>query len=962
MSETRYSAYDPKLYISGKAIPFLGDEPFKFLGRKISSKKDNLRRAEIKESLVANLVRTNKANITGPMKLWLYNHFVVAFITWSFMIYDLPISYGEELKTVATKYLKDWIGITKTITNSVLYRSKDHFGLGLTDLVTHLKKMQVCRMHIHKYSQDRSSRELYEYMKERDKPRVNGLGIPVKPKIWKPTTALEKAERDDYLDNIAFCHQPYKMGGKSTVKSDRQNTLKRIERDDEEMRLAKCYSYVTQGDWLNFDAVLKADLRWNSLIYTIPQELLKFLLNSTHNVLPTPDNLRRWGKTVVDIKCNLCSYSNPTLKHILNGCSMALKQGRYTWRHDNVLHCIAKQLELFLDKVNSRTTPNSSIKDTFIKFVKEGEHPRRGKVTYKSGLLSAANDWILAYDNIYDPLVFPHHIAQTSLRPDIIIYSNDARQIILLELTVPAEDNIVQRHLDKENKYAKLLDDISMNQWRGQVYGIEIGSRGYVAKSLGYALRKLGLTQSAIRNVIKDASLICLRSSYSIYLSRKNETWRPWEKRHSLIKIRNDFVRAEENPQKYIYAEEEDFCGFEEMDTENAGKENKRKCHILRGEEDINTFQGFKATEVALARCMNQNRTTLLRGAQNLKNNIPLVHNKAPQKMPGLKNLGNTCYMNSIMQCLNYANPLVKYFTKVSYCGHLNTTGESCGNIAKEVGAAFSTMKSGSCSPVSLQNLKTAVGNFYPSFKGSRQHDSHEFLMYLLNWLHEDLKGEVLAVTGIDDDIPNYWMAETILSEHLNDGQSFISSLFQGENRHKMICNNCLHESISFEPFFILSLSLPSSGGCTLADLFQRYYEDSSVDYKCPECEISGKNTRKSEIWKVPPMLILHFNRFEYNTSAKKKENYISFPLEELSLVEYTGKEDSFLAYYNLYGVSNHYGTLDGGHYTSFCKPRDEKIWYEFDDQNVTKLTVPVNSSAAYLLFYESAHIDCLNT
>ena len=78
--------------------------------------------------------------------------------------------------------------------------------------------------------------------------------------------------------------------------------------------------------------------------------------------------------------------------------------------------------------------------------------------------------------------------------------------------------------------------------------------------------------------------------------------------------------------------------------------------------------------------------------------------------------------------------------------------------------------------------------------------------------------------------------------------------------------------------------------------------------------------------------------------------------------MEYTGKEDSILAYYNLYGVSNHYGTLDGGHYTSFCKPRDEKIWYEFDDQNVTKLTVPVNSSAAYLLFYESAHIDCMNT
>ena len=153
VSETRYSAFDPKLTVSGQSIPFLGYEPFKFLGRKISSKKDGHRRAEIKNSFIEDLEITSKANITGSMKVWLYNHFIVAFITWPFTIYDLPISFGEELKAIATKYLKGWLGVTKTITESVLYRSKDHFGLGLTDLVTHLKKMQVCRMHMHKYSQ-----------------------------------------------------------------------------------------------------------------------------------------------------------------------------------------------------------------------------------------------------------------------------------------------------------------------------------------------------------------------------------------------------------------------------------------------------------------------------------------------------------------------------------------------------------------------------------------------------------------------------------------------------------------------------------------------------------------------------------------------------------------------------------------------------------------------------------------
>ena len=93
----------------------------------------------------------------------------------------------------------------------------------------------------------------------------------------------------------------------------------------------RCHGYATQGDCLSFDAVLKADLSWSSLLYSIPQELLKFLMTSAHNVLPTPHNHKRWGKTIVDMKCHLCGFLNPTLKHTLSGCSVALKQGWYTW-------------------------------------------------------------------------------------------------------------------------------------------------------------------------------------------------------------------------------------------------------------------------------------------------------------------------------------------------------------------------------------------------------------------------------------------------------------------------------------------------------------------------------------------------------------------------------------------------------------------------------------------------------
>ena len=246
------------------------------------------------------------------------------------------------------------------------------------------------------------------------------------------------------------------------------------------------------GDWLNFDAVLKADLGWSSLIYSIPQELLKFLMNSTHNVLPTPGNVKRWGKTVLDMKCHLCGFLNPTLKHILYGCSVALKQGRYTWRHDKIFTRLVEEAQTFLQRVNAKNVSHVDLRDTFITFVREGKQPCGRRAALRSGVLLTANDWTLIFDSPEDPLVFPGYIIQTSLCPDVVIYSNTTKQNFILELTVPMEDNVVQCHIDKESKYAKLLD-LNIDQWTGQVFGLEDVSRGYVATSFCFMLRKLGL-------------------------------------------------------------------------------------------------------------------------------------------------------------------------------------------------------------------------------------------------------------------------------------------------------------------------------------------------------------------------------------------------------------------------------------------------------------------------------------
>ena len=76
-------------------------------------------------------------------------------------------------------------------------------------------------------------------------------------------------------------------------------------------------------------------------------------------------------------------------------------------------------------------------------------------------------------------------------------------------------------------------------------------------------------------------------------------------------------------------------------------------------------------------------------------------------------------------------------------------------------------------------------------------------------------------------------------------------------------------------------------------------------------------------IQRLSPILILHLNRIEYNISARKNQNYIDFPLIQLSLGEHV-LSGANLALYDMCAVSNHHGTMNGGHYTSYCKPFKE--------------------------------------
>jgi ubiquitin carboxyl-terminal hydrolase 4/11/15 len=114
------------------------------------------------------------------------------------------------------------------------------------------------------------------------------------------------------------------------------------------------------------------------------------------------------------------------------------------------------------------------------------------------------------------------------------------------------------------------------------------------------------------------------------------------------------------------------------------------------------------------------------------------------------------------------------------------------------------------------------------------------------------------------------------------------------------------------------------------------------------------------EIYAAPEYLILHLKRFSHSRGimggGKKVGSLITFPVEGMDLSKYILKNSNLNEkfVYDLYAVSNHFGGLDGGHYTAFCRNPVLGKWYDCDDSTVTKMSASdVVTKAAYVLFYK---------
>eukprot|EP00051_Salpingoeca_urceolata_P016784 m.225035 g.225035 ORF g.225035 m.225035 type:complete len:672 (+) comp18780_c3_seq5:116-2131(+) len=339
--------------------------------------------------------------------------------------------------------------------------------------------------------------------------------------------------------------------------------------------------------------------------------------------------------------------------------------------------------------------------------------------------------------------------------------------------------------------------------------------------------------------------------------------------------------------------------------------------------------------------------------------------------LTGLRNLGNTCFMNSVVQCLCNTVPLATFFVQRRYRSQLNLQNPlgTGGRMTEELAELLIHMWCYRYKHVAPSWMVQMLAKCSSQFEMNQQQDCQEFCSFLLDAIHEDLN-RVKRKPGYREDppsegVPDHILADQAWATHKSLNDSVVVDFFQGQYKSTISCRTCGYQSMTFEPFTFLSLPLPKTASrVTLTKCIREFLDPERMHgqdtWRCPRCKCHREATKQLYIWKLPPILLVHLKRFSFNGPFRDKLNTEVDFSNTLHMGEHvSGPRRPMMEDYQLYGVCNHYGTLTGGHYTAFCRNVYTQRWYSFDDAVVklksaraTMEQTRADRQSGYLLFY----------
>ena len=437
----------------------------KFLGKTIGTSSLATRKLasdDMRQQILLYLQRIDDCPVRGEYKVWILKNFVTSVLHFHIAVERLSTSSTASFQSLILKSVKRWLNLPRNCTPGTVF----HPDVLDLPFLPHFKD---------------SAKLSYILAIERS---MDPLIVELRHSVLTPDVQDVSRAVFDALSaaktSVANIHS-------TTFKSNARNNL----RSTHVNYWNSSFEPLTvQNKFLDIVSLEQECPLWKKLMYGLPEKQLSFLICAGCDTLPTPLNLARWN-IIVNPACLLCRSTQPTTNHVLTGCSVALAQGRYTWRHDSVLQVLVQGLQ----------------KDLVSSHKLYADLP---------GHLASVNP----------PGTIPPNLSSSLSRPDLVLISDDSITLFELSVVTNTKYHLSAANSRKEDRYGPLLFDLQRTGLSVQLVTIEVGCLGhFMPETLANVARTCNLSKRKVRLLFERAAEIAISCSYRIFNARSSEQW-----------------------------------------------------------------------------------------------------------------------------------------------------------------------------------------------------------------------------------------------------------------------------------------------------------------------------------------------------------------------------------------------------------------------------------------------------